>query len=272
MERKELAKKIAEHFDTKAKYIGPPTFAFEIKTENETYTIDRQGIITTSEGAVMEADEILCEKDSVGSNIEDDGENTIEDNIDDSIGNSIDDSTGNITEDGIEVSIPADNHSVASLVNIINMISAKQELIKKAFGTTDDFMDKDFASDLSNEKTDTIEEFKMGIVKIGYSRCRGFEFDFDEGTITFRLKGVGLDADKTKAFMELCASIADHAKRLKHSSYKPVQDDNPKYAMRTWLIRLGMIGDEYKQTRKTILSNLGGSGAYRREEGGNGNG
>ena len=228
MERKQMARDIAERFNTTAKYLGPPSFAFEITTEHETFTIDRQGVITTSTGEVVELDEILCPKDS------------------------------------IEVTLPINGYSEKSLQNIINMVSAKQELIKKAFSTTSDFMDKDYAKDLSFEKTDTLEEFVSTVSKLGGRRCPGIVFDFDEETITIKLRGVEPEGEKAKAFMEMCSAMAGYAKQLKHSSYKPSQDDNPKYAMRTWLIRLGMAGDEYKQTRKILLSNLEGSGAYRK--------
>ena len=46
--------------------------------------------------------------------------------------------------------------------------------------------------------------------------------------------------------------------------------DNPKYAFRCFLLRLGFIGDEYKRSRKILLQNLPGSSAYRKstEKGG----
>ena len=44
----------------------------------------------------------------------------------------------------------------------------------------------------------------------------------------------------------------------------PINTDNEKYAFRTWLIRLGMTGNEYKSTRKLLLQNLSGNGAFRK--------
>ena len=41
------------------------------------------------------------------------------------------------------------------------------------------------------------------------------------------------------------------------------QVDNEKYAFRCFLLRLGFIGDEYKQTRKILLKNLEGSSAFK---------
>lgn len=39
--------------------------------------------------------------------------------------------------------------------------------------------------------------------------------------------------------------------------------DNPKYAFRCFLLRLGFIGDQYKQTRKILLKRLSGSSAFK---------
>ncbi|MBZ4647626.1 MAG: hypothetical protein JG777_3115, partial [Clostridia bacterium] len=36
-----------------------------------------------------------------------------------------------------------------------------------------------------------------------------------------------------------------------------------KFTFRVFLIRLGMVGDEYKDTRKILLENLEGNSAFR---------
>lgn len=36
-----------------------------------------------------------------------------------------------------------------------------------------------------------------------------------------------------------------------------------KYAMRCWLLRLGMIGDSYKHVRRVLLTNLEGNAAWK---------
>ncbi len=44
---------------------------------------------------------------------------------------------------------------------------------------------------------------------------------------------------------------------------KPDTSDNEKYAFRCFLLRLGMIGEEYKPVRRVLLRNLTGSSAFR---------
>ncbi len=47
---------------------------------------------------------------------------------------------------------------------------------------------------------------------------------------------------------------------------KEVNMDNEKYALRIWLIRLGMNGDDCKADRKRLMANLTGHTAFRTEE------
>ena len=39
--------------------------------------------------------------------------------------------------------------------------------------------------------------------------------------------------------------------------------DNPKFAMRTWLIRLGFVGEEFETAREILTRNLPGDAAFR---------
>lgn len=41
------------------------------------------------------------------------------------------------------------------------------------------------------------------------------------------------------------------------------QPENEKYTFRTWLLRLGLIGDEFKTARQHLLKNLEGNIAWR---------
>ena len=53
------------------------------------------------------------------------------------------------------------------------------------------------------------------------------------------------------------------AKQVKTASSNPQQTENPKYAMRTWLLRLGFIGDEFKTARELYTKRLEGDTAFR---------
>ena len=49
----------------------------------------------------------------------------------------------------------------------------------------------------------------------------------------------------------------------KGSSARKTETTNEKYTFRTWLLRMGMIGDEFDTARKFLLENLNGDIAFR---------
>ena len=59
MDRKEIIKRLGEHFGVKPKYLSVPSFAYEIRTANEVYTIDRHGGITNQNGEDITIEEVL---------------------------------------------------------------------------------------------------------------------------------------------------------------------------------------------------------------------
>lgn len=251
MDRKEIVKRLSDKLGIKAKYLGPPSFGYEIRTEEETYIIDRYGAITNSEGRIIILDEILNPSES-----------TEEEN--EEIAVIIAKGEDVLPIGGLEIKLPIGNHTGRTLQNIINMLSSKQQLIMMAFETSEAFMDKDLAKDLSEKEVNTIEDIKLDFHELGSERCPGLTFNFEEGTFTVKLAADNLTPEKISAFQQLIVSIDESARKQMRASFKPSQDDNPKYAMRTWLIRLGMNGKEYKDIRKTLLSSLEGSGAFRR--------
>ena len=250
MERKEMVKRLSEHLSVKARYLGPPNFDYEIKTESETYIIDRYGAVIDSKGRVMTLDQILnSAKPEVKAN--------------EKLGLISTEHEEVLPIEGLELKLPLGNHTGRTLQNIINMISSKQHLIMLVFETSVAFMDKDFAKDLAEKEINTIDEFKTAYHELGTERCPGVVFDFEERTFTIKLTVENLIPERISAFQHLIVLLSESAKAQKRASFKLAQDDNPKYAMRTWLIRLGMKGDKYKTTRKVLLKELKGSGAFR---------
>ena len=69
------------------------------------------------------------------------------------------------------------------------------------------------------------------------------------------------DADAYCTFISMLCEFAKNQKRINN---KLETSGNPKYTMRCYLLRLGMIGVEYKSTRKVLLRNLSGSSAFRK--------
>ena len=92
----------------------------------------------------------------------------------------------------------------------------------------------------------------------GTVEFRLFQFDEPDGT----RKG-GIHAGQLKSYIQLCLALSQMAKEVRSASPKPQQNENPKYAMRTWLLRLGFIGEEFATARDFLTRNLAGDAAFR---------
>ena len=70
--------------------------------------------------------------------------------------------------------------------------------------------------------------------------------------------------DDADAYCTFISMLCEFAKNQSRINRKPDTSDNPKYTMRCFLIRLGMVGAEFKTARKAILRNLMGNSAFRK--------
>jgi hypothetical protein len=95
---------------------------------------------------------------------------------------------------------------------------------------------------------------------------------FTKGTVEFRLfqfnkpengKQNGLHAGELKTFIQLALALSEMAKEVRTASPKKSTTENKKFLMRTWLIRLGFVGDEFKTAREILMRNLEGDAAFR---------
>ena len=73
------------------------------------------------------------------------------------------------------------------------------------------------------------------------------------------------DPDGVKNYSIFITALCDTARKLHRVNTKEERAvENKKYAFRCFLLRLGLIGDRYKETRKVLLKNLSGSAAFRK--------
>jgi hypothetical protein len=244
MDRKQIIKALEEHTGVKAKYMGVPSFAYQITINGRTYTIDRAGRITLDDVEVeLEALINGMNEDKEISAREQQQENEVLD---------------------LKITIPMEGHTGSTLRNLLNMLYSKQTILKKVFEIEYDILEADFIEGLNKANIQTIEEFKTEIAGKQESGYHGFEFDFTNNTITFKFFKHLQEPDRLEAYTQFISLLSQSARGLKHASPKPTATDNYKFTMRTWLIRLGFVGREYKKSRMLLLQNLEGDGAYRR--------
>jgi hypothetical protein len=97
------------------------------------------------------------------------------------------------------------------------------------------------------------------------SRYRGLNLHayFTKGTVEFRCFNSELHAGKVKAYIQLCLAMAQQALTQKRAKAEKKTVENEKYAFRCWLLRLGLIGEEFATARKHLLKNIDGNAAWK---------
>ena len=195
---------------------------------------------------------------------------------------------------GVHIHIGAKGHTPQTLRNLVNIMASHENLITNALNLSRSriarycrTVDPAFLDQVNRKKPTTMA--KLADIwytshNASYGRSQHYNDSryhmlnlhatFTKGTVEFRLfqfdaptadrKG-GLHAGQLKSYIQLCLALSQLAKDVRTASPKPQQNENPKYAMRTWLLRLGFIGDEFKTARELLTKRLDGDAAFRRE-------
>lgn len=125
------------------------------------------------------------------------------------------------------IDMPRADFSEAAIENLEKLIASKATLIKKALGV----------ENLTVEKTGDKLRFPW-FTTGGYS-------------------------DEVTAYLQLISALCMAAKSQKRVTGRDKPTNNERYAFRCFLLKLGFIGNDYKDSRKVLLRNLEGSSAFR---------
>lgn len=181
---------------------------------------------------------------------------------------------------GIHIHIDASPHNALTLRNITNIMASKEDLIYKALEVNVarehsycKKVEESFLEELNRKKPGNLQE----VSRIWYGgrdgsgnhydpsryHCLNLHSVFQKGTIEFRLFNSTTHAGKVKAYIQLCLAVSHQALSQRSASRRKTQSANEKYTFRTWLLRLGLIGDEYKTARLHLLEHLEGCIAWK---------
>ncbi len=235
-QRKALAKAIAEILGEDYRYLGVPTCAYAV----DYFIIDREGTLIfddrTDEEKIEKMVTGLAErgfeasvtpaqsrKEEVAPQQEAEEERQTTETEEEGGEPQMEEADSL----GLTIAMPWEGFDDAAWQNLKNLVSSKEGLIKKALG---------------------IDALPMM---------------FTTEKISFPWFKTQPDADIAKAAMEFIAALCRSAKTQKRVTAKEREVANEKYAFRCFLLRLGFIGKEHKETRKVLLRNLSGNGAFR---------
>lgn len=279
-QRKALAQKIAEIIGAEVEYLGVPSCAYQI----DIFTLGKDAVLSFTDRSDSEiVERVLGGLAEAGYTSETvtppEGTETATDTEEDYV--EIDVTIISDTEETApanepeitefpepltaEISFPLSQHTVQSLTNLICMIHARGALLSKATGG-DFFADKSLADTILDDKT-----FRSIYELIAYIReweennpeLKGIRFGDDK--VNFDGFGQAQDAETLQTYTKLAAAMNKMAITQKRVQAKDVDDSNEKYALRIWLIRLGLNGADFKADRKRLMAPLSGHTAFRND-------
>ena len=170
-----------------------------------------------------------------------------------------------ITKEGnLEISDSADSKEVENLIDELVSRDYDIPLEEEENGLTVE-MPLEVVDDATIDRLRKIVENKGELFKAAF-KTDNLEIVIEADKICFPWFTVENDGD-ADAYCTFISMLCEFAKNQKRINNKPETTDNPKYTMRCYLLRLGMIGAEYKSTRKVLLRNLSGSSAFRKAGG-----
>ena len=205
--RKELVQIISEFTGCPAKYLGAPTFMYEVGP----FAIAKDGAISFDVDSAADFDRLCKVLTEHGFIADKDAANT-----------QAEDSAS------VNIQIPAEDFDEFQLLRLKTIVAGKSSLIKKA-------MD-----------------------------AENLTIEYKDGVLNFPWFSRTPTSDELKAYIDFITAVVNLAKTLSRAHLKEKAVENEKYAFRCFLLRLGLIGDEYKATRKLLLRNLDGSAAFKK--------
>ena len=241
-QRKRLADYISGFMGTEKKYLGAPTFAYQIgyltvskdgavSFEDRGYNSDIDALMAELEGQGFHTEDTIAKADTAELEATSGGDAAQPDEAQASTepeAAPAEDDAAQPHGYGMTVTLPAASLPSEALTNLTSLLAAKGRLIRKALGV----------EALPVEVTPDMVSFPW-------------------------FGGQDLDADEVKTYTHLIASLCEMARTQKRIAAKDRDTENDKYAFRCFLLRLGFIGAEFKTERKILLRNLSGNSAFK---------
>ncbi|EDN8993474.1 amidoligase [Listeria monocytogenes] len=186
---------------------------------------------------------------------------------------------------GIHIHLDGSPHTPRSIRNFVNIIASRNDLFYKALEIKNERMryckrmDDILVEKMNRKKPKTMREIEdIWYEGYGESRSRHYHnsryhflnlHSFFTRNRTVELRGFNsvLHAGKIRSFIVLSLAINNQALTQKSASSKKPQVENEKFAMRTYLNRIGFIGEEFANCRAHLTSALSGSAAWRHRVG-----
>ncbi len=183
---------------------------------------------------------------------------------------------------GMHVHIDGANHTPQSIKNALSIMYSKEDILFKALNVNPERVDR-WCRKVREPMLKDVRKLKKNIdmnqlrnlwyegrggsgEHYNWSRYYALNIHsvFYRGTLEWRCFESTLHAGKVRANITLALAISAQAINQSRTQMKKTEiSENPAFTFRTFLLRLGLIGEEYKNVREHLLANLPGDRAWR---------
>lgn len=182
---------------------------------------------------------------------------------------------------GLHIHVDAKNFTPQAVVNLVTLVGSREQLLYRALGIPKDRMryckriNDELVDSILTKKPVSLEElredwyqespYETVAGKYHSTRYHGINLHamFTKGTVEFRLFNSTLEVIEVKAYVQFVLALCKQAQINKKAVLKKTKSYNDKYYFRCFLLRLGLIGDEFKDCRLVLLSKLNGDSAWK---------
>lgn len=140
-------------------------------------------------------------------------------------------------------------------------VNAEIENAKSAAKFAISLPKEDF-SETAIENLKAILSSKANLIKTALN-IKTVEMKISENDLKFAWFDKNSKVEEIQAYNEFLFKVGELAKKQKRVTAKEKAVPNERYAFRCFLLRIGMIGAEYKNFRKILLKNLSGNCAFK---------
>ena len=182
---------------------------------------------------------------------------------------------------GMHIHVDASKHTPQSLKNALSIIYSKEDILFKALNVDERRVERwcQKVREPMLEKirrlptNNTMDRLKREWYEGGdgsyelYNWTRYYALNllsvFYRGTVEWRCFNSTLHAGRAKAYIDLCLAMSAQAIAQRSTIMRKTHSDNELFTFRVWLVRLGLNGDEFRETRNLLLAHLDGDRAWR---------
>lgn len=263
--RKEMVNKLAAMLGEDPIYNGPPSFGYTAGH----LTIDRDANISAEDPADLEAvkpwliENGYIDADETAAESDVDLIPELEVDEPEKPDELPEEEASDSEAISMCIGFPYDIKPVSMLKNLVFILYSKQTLLNHATGN-DTLKIPDAAIEaLKGREFPTHDELISTLVPFSDSgEMHGLTFEDTKVYITY---GELPDTDWYNTFLHLTMKMMEAAEAAKRVFPDHQQPESEKYVMRSWLVRMGMGGPEWKAIRQILLKNLTGHSAFPTE-------